>query len=144
MKKLLNASFLYLIVGLLGGLYYREFTKHSDFPEGGYTQLAVVHTHVLVLGFLVLLVILILEKVFALSQGQDKLFTWFFWIYNAGVVVTVGMLFVHGTLQVLGAPAGPAISGIAGLGHILLSAGMIMLFVLLRRAVARAELDARS
>lgn len=33
MKKLLNASFIYMLAGVASGLFYREFTKLNDFPE---------------------------------------------------------------------------------------------------------------
>lgn len=58
MKKLFYASFAWMVLGVLGGLFYREFTKLNDFPEGEFTQLGVVHTHLLTLGFIVLLVVL--------------------------------------------------------------------------------------
>ena len=48
------------------------------------------------------------------------------------------MLAVRGVLQVLGTPlsagADAAISGIAGIGHILLGAGLVLLVLALRRA----------
>ncbi|MFI1718782.1 DUF2871 domain-containing protein [Streptomyces litmocidini] len=125
MKKLLNAAHLYMIVGVVGGLYYRELTKAEHFT--GQTQLGVVHTHALALGMLFFLVVLALEKLFSLTASA--LFGWFFWIYNAGLVITVGMMTLHGTLTVLGHDSGAAISGIAGLGHILLTAGLILLFI---------------
>ena len=39
MKRLLNASFIYMLAGVASGLFYREFTKLNDFPEGQFTQL---------------------------------------------------------------------------------------------------------
>ncbi|GAA1318574.1 DUF2871 domain-containing protein [Leucobacter albus] len=137
MKKLLNAAFIYMLVGVASGLFYREFTKLNDFPEGQFTQLGLAHTHLLTLGFIVLLIVLALEKAFAISASK-KLFAWFFWLYNAGVVLTSAMLVWHGSLTVLGEESTKMISGIAGLGHMLLTAGMIVLFVALRRAVGRA------
>jgi len=134
MKRLLNASFTYMLVGVVSGLFYREFTKANDFPAGEFTQLGLAHTHLLTLGFIVLLIVLGLEKVFTISRSR-KLFAWFFWLYNAGVVLTSGMLIWHGSLTVLGKESSAMISGIAGLGHMLLTAGMIVLFVALRRAV---------
>ena len=80
MKKLLNASFIYMLAGVASGLFYREFTKLNDFPEGQFTQLGLAHTHLLTLGFIVLLIALVLEKVFTLSRS--KLFGWFFWLYK--------------------------------------------------------------
>ncbi|MGO1412802.1 MAG: DUF2871 domain-containing protein [Microbacterium gubbeenense] len=134
MKRLLNASFIYMIVGVASGLFYREFTKNNGFPEGEFTQLSLAHTHLLTLGFIVLLIVLALEKVFTISRSP-KLFAWFFWLYNAGVILTSGMLIWHGSLTVLGQESNAMIAGIAGLGHMLVTAGMIVLFIALRRAV---------
>ncbi len=39
MKKLLNVAFIYMLAGVASGLFYREFTKANDFPEGKFTQL---------------------------------------------------------------------------------------------------------
>lgn len=138
MKRLLNASFIYMLAGVASGLFYREFTKLNDFPEGQFTQLGLAHTHLLTLGFIVLLIVLALEKVFGISSSP-KLFAWFFWLYNAGVVLTSAMLIWHGILTVLGQESSKMISGIAGLGHMLITAGMIVFFVALRRAVLRSK-----
>ena len=134
MKKILNAAFIYMIVGVASGLFYREFTKLNNFAEGEFTQLGLAHTHLLTLGFIVLLIALVIEKVFAISRSP-KLFDWFFWLYNAGVILTSGMLIWHGSLTVLGQESSGMIAGIAGLGHMLLTAGMVVFFVALRRAV---------
>lgn len=134
MKKLLKASLIYMIAGLSAGVFYREFTKINEFPEGQFTQLGVVHTHLLALGFMAFLIFLVIEKAFAISRSP-KLFGWFFWLYNAGVVVTSAMMIWHGTLTVLGKESSAMISGIAGLGHIAITAALIVFLVALRRAV---------
>jgi hypothetical protein len=144
MKKLFYSAFGYMVIGVLSGLFYREFTKGKDFQ--GYTQLSIVHTHLLTLGFIVLLLVLILEKLFTLSKS--RLFSWFFWTYNAGLVLTAGIMVWHGILQVNGTTeVSGAIPGIAGLGHILLSAGMVLLFLALRTrlfgAAVKNDDDAR-
>ena len=54
-------------------------------------------------------------------------------------VPTVPMLIWHGSLTVLGQESNKMISGIAGLGHMLITAGMIVFFVALRRAVLRSK-----
>jgi Protein of unknown function (DUF2871) len=133
MHNLFYAAFAYMLVGVASGLFYREFTKMNDFPEGEFTQLGLAHTHLLTLGFIVLLIVLVLEKVFTISRS--KLFVWFFWVYNAGVVLTSAMLIWHGSLTVLSEESTKMIAGIAGTGHILLTAGMILLFLALRRAL---------
>jgi cbb3-type cytochrome oxidase subunit 1 len=130
MSKLFYAAFIYMALGVASGLFYREFTKANDFTDAQFTQLSVVHTHLLVLGFVVLLIVLILEKLFALSQS--KLFAWSFWIYNLGLILTAATLTVHGMQQVTGAESSQAIAGIAGTGHMLLTAGTILLFLALR------------
>ncbi|MFI6600550.1 DUF2871 domain-containing protein [Nonomuraea sp. NPDC050536] len=131
MRKILNFAHVYMILGVVSGLYYRELTKLNDFT--GDTQLGVVHTHLLTLGMLFFLLVLVLEKLFALTSS--KLFGWFFWIYNAGLAVTVAMMTLHGTLTVLGRPSGEAIAMIAGLGHILLTVGLVLLFVTLGKRI---------
>lgn len=134
MRRLFYASFAYMVIGVLSGLFYREFTKLNDFPEGQFTQLGVVHTHLLTLGFIVLLIVLLLEKVFTLS-ASSRLFSWFFWTYNAGVVLTAAMMVWHGSLTVLGQESSKMIAGIAGTGHILITVGMVLLFIALGRAI---------
>ncbi|MEU5600009.1 DUF2871 domain-containing protein [Streptomyces sp. NPDC020298] len=127
MRKSYYAAHIYMIVGVISGLFYREFTKAEDFT--GDTQLAVMHTHLLALGMLGFLIVLALDKQFQLSG--TKLFTYFFWFYNAGIVVTVGMMGVHGSLTVLGDDVPEVVPAVAGCGHILLTVGLILLFVLL-------------
>ncbi|MFE5213487.1 MULTISPECIES: DUF2871 family protein [unclassified Streptomyces] len=78
MRKILDTAHIYMIVGLVSGLYYRNITKAEDFT--GDTQLAVVHTHVLALGMMFFLIVLALEKLFALTALP--LVRWFFWTYK--------------------------------------------------------------
>ena len=139
MSKLFYAAFAYMGIGVLSGLFYREFTKANDFPSGEFTQLGLAHTHLLTLGFIVLLIVLALEKLFQLSQS--KLFSWFFWIYNAGVVLTSATLIWHGTLTVLGEESSAMIAGIAGIGHILLTIGMVLLFLALGSRIKVAKVN---
>lgn len=131
LKQLYYAVVCYVTLGLLGGLYYREFTKYNDFE--GATQLSVVHTHFLALGMLFFLVVLALEKLFGLSA--NKSFRVFFATYNAGLVLTATMMVIKGTLQVLGSPSAdsPAIAGISGLGHITITVGLIAFLIALKQ-----------
>ena len=131
MRRLFYAAFASMLAGVASGLFYREFTKLNDFPEGAPTQLGLVHTHLLVLGFVVYLIVLLLERAFTLSAS--RLFGWFFWLYTAGLVLTSAMLLWHGSLTVLGLESSKMIAGIAGLGHMLLTVGMVLLFLALRK-----------
>lgn len=139
MKKLLNLSFGYALAGMAGGVFYREFTKFNEFT--GRTSLGVVHTHLLMLGC----VMFLLAALFAaqIPVTAQKPYRAFLICYNAGVVWTAFLLLVRGVLQVLGTPlsggADAAVSGMAGIGHILLGIGLVLLFICLRRAAGEKE-----
>ena len=60
MKRYLNEALLYAVLSLVGGVFYREFTKIHGFVKK--TTLEVVHTHYFILGMIVLLLLLLLEK----------------------------------------------------------------------------------
>lgn len=117
-------------LGLLAGLYYREFTRSNGHPGG--TQLAVTHTHWLVLGTVFGLIFLILERQFQLSQS--RLFKGFFWTWIVGTAITGGAQMFKGTLQVLGNASADskAIAGISGMGHIILTVAFVLFFMALR------------
>ena len=125
MKKLYYAAIVYAVLGLGFGLFFHEYTKAHDFT--GFTQLAVMHTHLLALGMLVMLIVLALEKVFELSK--TKWFNLFFWHYNAGLLLTVAMMLVVGMRDVAGQTSTPMLDGIAGLGHVVITVSLIFFFV---------------
>lgn len=131
-KTLVNSAFGYAVAGLASGLYYRELTKAQDFD--GSTQLSIVHTHLLVLGVLFLLIVVVCERLFTLSAGP--LYRWFTVTFHTGLILTVSMQLVHGTMQVFGKEASAAISGTAGIGHTLLTVAFVVFFLALRTAVA--------
>ena len=135
LTQLFLASVIWIALGLIAGLFYREFTKAQGYADGVSGQLGLVHTHLLALGALVMLIVLALEKAFRLSAS--RLFRWFFWIYNAGVLLTGAMMTWHGILDVLKVEASKAISGIAGAGHILVGAGFVLLLIALWKGIRR-------
>lgn len=61
-------------------------------------------------------------------------------VYHAGLNLTAVMFLVRGVLQVLGTPlssgASAAISGVAGIGHILLGVSLVLVLLQVKRAVA--------
>ncbi|GAA3354959.1 DUF2871 domain-containing protein [Saccharopolyspora gregorii] len=131
MRKSFFAAVGYAVLGLLAGVYYRELTKAQDFV--GDTQLSVLHTHLLVLGTLVFLLVLLFERV--AGPSRSRWFGRFFWTYNAGLLVTTGGMAVHGTRTVLGEPTGAALAGASGLGHVLLTVGLACLFTAIHRTL---------
>lgn len=136
MKRLYQASLFYLIVGLAAGVIYREATRWLAFT--GTTKLSLLHAHTLVLGMLFFLIALLLEKQFQLTKSRH--FKRFFWTYNAGLVVTIGLMAFIGTQQLLGnAQASGMIAGISGLGHTLLAVGLGFFFAALGERVKKAK-----
>lgn len=98
MKQLAKFSFYYSILGLVLGIFYREFTKFNDFT--GKTVLGGLHTHALVLGTFLLLIVLLLEKNYKLTES--KKFKPFFLVYNAGLIFLIVMMLLRGIFEVLG------------------------------------------
>lgn len=142
MKTLYNLALTWLILGLVAGVFYREWTKFAGFT--GDTQLSTLHTHMLTLGVIVHLVLLALDRGFALTG--HKLFTGAIWVYNGGLALTVTLMTVRGLLQVDGGePPLPdaAISGMAGLGHIIMALGLALLFKVLSDQINRVSVAER-
>ena len=134
-EKIAQASMSYTILGLVSGIFYLEFPKMNEFT--GVTQLSVLHTHLLVLGMFFFLIVLLLEKAFYLSK--EKNFKKFYILYNSGLGLTVLMMIIRGSMQLLGKGEHATISGMAGLGHIILSIGLFFFFQSLLSAVKKAE-----
>ncbi|HDR7605507.1 DUF2871 domain-containing protein [Bacillus mycoides] len=129
MKKLYNAAFIYLIIGLLSGVFAREYTKAQGIK--GSTMLQLVHTHVLVLGFVFFLIALALFKVFNVSE--TKSFRAWFVVYNVGLILTIATMVFRGILQVNGTDFN-GLSHMAGLGHVIISVGLVWFMILLKKS----------
>ena len=141
MKRYMNSALLYAILAMAGGVFYREFTKLNGFTAQ--TTLSVVHTHYFLLGMVFFLLLLMLEKSLAFTgtkTGRVLL------VYHIGLNLTAVMLVVRGVTQVLGlvlsSGMNAAISGLAGIGHILLGVSLVLLLRQLKRGVAAARSEA--
>jgi len=136
MKKLLNTAFIYALAAMAGGVFYREFTKFNGFS--GRTALGLVHTHLFLLGTMFFLLAALFSKELDWARGRN--FRLFYGLYNTGLCVTAVMLAVRGAAQVLVLPLSrgmdAAISGVAGLGHICLGAGLVVFFLSLKKKTA--------
>lgn len=138
-KKLTNTAFCYACVGLALGVFYRELTRMVGFTAE--TALSVLHTHSLMLGMVMALGLLLLERTFSLFSQKRALTAW--WLYQTGLIVTLLGLLGRGLFQVTAADTAAngykalnaSISGISGLGHIMLAVGLVWLLHLLKKAV---------
>lgn len=131
MKKMIRIAFFYVILALIDGVFYREFTKFNGFT--GVTVLADVHVHLMVLGVFMFMILALFVK--NLPLLKEKRFSQFMVIYNIGLLLTVIMMVIRGMTQVLTmtltSGMSAAISGMAGIGHILLGIGLILLMITL-------------
>ena len=134
-NKYVNLSFIYAIIGLVAGAFYREFTKYIGYTAR--TRMALAHPHFLVLGAFMFLIIALFSM--NLKLENEKTFKTFFLSYNIGVVITAAMLFLRGLTEVMDWGESKAldasISGIAGVGHIVLTVGFVFMFITLKRAI---------
>lgn len=135
MKKNLKVAFIYLIAGLAAGVFFREFTKLSGFD--GTTALGTVHTHFLLLGMVIFLLLALFEQ--SLTLSASKKWKPFLAVYNIGLVIAAAMMLTKGVLQVQGQTSTAMIAGIAGTGHILIAIGFILLFLILFERVGQKE-----
>lgn len=99
--------------------YYIMFYLYSV-----WTTLSVVHTHYLILGLVEMNVHFVDEKV-------NK----YLMVYHIGFNLTAIMVVVRGIVQVIHMHVvSAAISGIAGIGHILLGIALILILIQIKHA----------
>lgn len=140
MKRLFNTAIGYFIAASAAGVFYREFTKWNGFT--GKTTLGFVHTHLFVLGmFLFLILALTCKEEHALLES--KAFKRFYIIHNIALPFMAGMMVVRGILRVLNVnlthATDAAISGIAGVSHILITISLILFFIMLKKYLVKEK-----
>ncbi len=131
-KRYINTALVYAIMAMVFGVFYREFTKFYQFT--GKTNLSVMHTHYFLLGMFFFLILMLSEKSFAFSSKNTGKFLV---VYHLGLNITgIGFL-MRGLTQVwqteLSRAIDASISGIAGIGHILISVAIILLLLQIRK-----------
>lgn len=130
MRRAYYLSTFYLVVALVSGLFFREFTKFNNYT--GVTTLGKVHGHAMMLGFFFFIIVLILCKTmrFQYIKGYEQ----FLIVYNIGLVVLIGTQIARGVLQVLGKDFA-GLSHIAGTSHVILTIGLGWFMVILNKAI---------
>ncbi len=138
MKRYMNMALLYAVLAMVGGVFYREFTKFNGFTAK--TTLGVVHAHYFLMGMVFFLLLLLLEKSFSFTGAKTGRILV---LYHIGLNLTAVMFVVRGVTQVLGTALSSgmsaAISGMAGIGHILLGVSLILLLLQVKRSVSSAQ-----
>ncbi len=132
MKKLINISFIYFILAMVCGVFYREFTKFFNFTDK--TTLSFTHSHLLTLGTILFLIL----SLFSINTDllSHKKFKVFLRLYNISLPFMVIMMIIRGVIQVLNvnisSGVNAAISGMAGIAHILMLVSFIILFIIFK------------
>ena len=138
MKRYMNIALVYAVLAMVGGVFYREFTKFNGFTAK--TTLGVVHTHYFLMGMVFFLLLLLLENNFSFTgKKTGRILV----AYHIGLNLTAVMFVVRGITQVLGTSLSSgmsaAISGVAWIGHILLGVSLVLLLVQIKRSVSATE-----
>ena len=136
MKKFLNISIIFTIIGLALGVYYREATKLTNFFDtvGAKTQLSVGHTHTLILGVILPLIFggLLHMKNKGFDDVRKSMIT-----YLIGISLTILMIVFRGSLDIfvddLSKGLDALVSGLSGLAHIVLGVGFLWTLFDLRK-----------
>lgn len=132
MKKLINISFIYFILSMIAGVFFREFTKFFNFTEK--TTLSVLHSHILILGTFLFLIL----ALFTINTNllEQKKFKTFLKIYNISLPFMIIVMLIRGIIQVINknipSAINASISGFAGISHILMLVSFVILFISLK------------
>lgn len=140
MKRHVIIALVYAVLAMICGVFYREFTKAMGFT--GVTALGKLHVHLFMLGMVVFLLVALFDA--KLGLQKHKLYIPFIATYNAGIGIMCIMLLVRGIFEVVGGEAPDrAISGIAGIGHILVAVGIVLFFCMLLLSLRKDDNDCR-
>lgn len=138
--NLLNMAITYGVMGLCGGVFYREFTKYYGFKD--VTHLGKLHVHTLVLGMVVTILFYLLVRNLdeeSLANLKKPLN-----IYNFGLIFTVANMMLIGIYEVVSKGAAAvnqaAMDGVSGIGHIFLGIGMIYTIVIIKKITEESAL----
>lgn len=128
-SSMLSTSLTFTIMGIFAGAFSREFTKIYGFTDQTYLNL--VHTHVLTLGFLALAFLYLLVKNYddlMINQIKKP-----YHIYLTGLVISLVTMILLGIYQIVSNGHNlineSMLAGITGLGHIILTIGIIWTFI---------------
>ena len=141
-ENLFNMAITYAIMGLCGGVFYREFTKYYKFTQA--THLGKLHVHTLVLGMALMSLFYILTK--KIDKSELKKLKKPLNIYNFGLIFTITNMMLIGIYEVVSngvsTVSSAAMDGISGIGHIFLGVGLVYTLIMIKKLTN--ENDSRS
>lgn len=143
MKKLWRTAFIYLIGAVVFEVALAVILEMTG-AKGAVSGIAarpmglIIHTHLLGLGFFFYLVLIMLDKLFDLTC--DAGFKRFEIIYNVGLLISVAVMAYRSLGEIFGYEASKMLAmGVGTVGHILVTVGLILFSLILKRAVTKSE-----
>ena len=131
-EKYLDIACVYACIAMVAGVFYREITKFHGYS--GHTMLSVIHTHYFILGTIVFLFLVLLEKGYSFTNNKTKKTVFF---YQLGLNTTTLLMLIRGITQVLEITLSKgfdaAIAGIAGVSHMVLGVSIIFMLLMVRK-----------
>lgn len=133
----LTSATVYAILAMVGGIFYREWTKFLGFT--GQSTLSVVHTHYFLLGMVFFILLALLENAFPFT-AHKRVRGWLT-LYHIGLNITVCGLVLRGLAQTQGATLSRgldgALSGVSGIGHALLGVSLVLVLLAVRKQTVK-------
>ncbi len=127
MKKVLKISLGFTVLALFFGAFYREYTKYLGFD--GATTLSLLHTHTFVLAVIFpLLFTLITEQLKHTTEELKLSFRTYYLGYTLAILAMLTRGLMQAQERVLSSEIDHMISGIAGLGHVVLAVAFVWIF----------------
>lgn len=131
MKKIINTSFIYAILAIVLGIFYREYTKAIGYT--GLTKLSILQNLIFNLGVFFFLILAVLNE--KLKITEHKYYKVFYILYNVGLIISIFGFFIRGIVEVnqmeISKVFNSSIVSITGLGHMTLTITIVMFIVIL-------------
>lgn len=127
-QELFKSAISALILSMILGVFYREFTKLFSYQA--FTSLSLVHGHTLILGFLFSFILYILYRIEDLNIEKIKKI---YGIYIISLVYFISSFIVRGIYQITASSvkiySEELLAGFAGIGHIILAVSLISILI---------------
>lgn len=131
MKKIINTSFIYAILAIVLGIFYREYTKAIGYT--GLTKLSILQNLIFNLGVFFFLILAVLNE--KLKITEHKYYKVFYILYNLGLIISIFGFFIRGIVEAnqmeISKFFNSSIVSITGLGHMTLTITIVMFIVIL-------------
>lgn len=128
-KNIIGLSYTFLVMGLIAGVFYREFTKFYKYSDNNH--LSKLHVHVLALGFLPMMILYLVVKEYDVKKNLSLRKP--LYVFVSGFTFTIVNITLFWIFEIVSASRPivnkAALKGLSGLGHIFLAIGIVWMVV---------------